>query len=425
MIVLGSGLAAAAKITGVVVSYYVAWTAYSTMPETELRRRMFKMFKAGELGKKIKRNGAKGAMKEIIIYPKIQRVTSSLERNQIIFTVPMGLNPKDIFEHDWLFQQAFGEHIELEGNIKGVKTFMLNVYREGIQQFDYDAQEALKAIEGLRLPIYVGKGRSGSVAYDMTENPHLLMAGETGSGKSVELRNILTTIICNVGDKVDLYCADLKRSEFHLFRDIARAVVYDAPQLWQILLWISKDMKKRGDLLNKEGLAHVDDLPADKKPKYIVLAIDEVSLLKKEKCMDIIEEISAIGRALGVFLILSMQRPDADVLDGKLKNNLTVRMAFRHADEINSRITIGSGEAAHIKQSQKGLMIHKLDGIRYVQAPYLDIPKARVLLESFKTVIPGPGKNKSKSDQSIDEVVENYKKAMEEVDEEDIELGVL
>lgn len=78
--------------------------------------------------------------------------------------------------------------------------------------------------------------------------------------------------------------------------------------------------------------------------------------------MDGIEEISTIGRALGVYLILSMQRPDADVLDGKLKNNLTVRMAFRHADEINSRITIGSGEAAEIKQSEKGRMVLKLDG---------------------------------------------------------------
>lgn len=407
MIVLGSGLAAAAKITGVAVSSYVAWTAYGAMPGTEMRRKMLVMFKAGELGKKIKRKGPKGTIKEIIIYPMIQRVTSSLERNQIIFTVPLGLNPKDIFDHDWLFQQAFGEHIELEGNVKNVKTFTLNVYREGIHQFDYDAQEASKIIEGLRLPIYVGKGRSGPVAYDMTENPHLLIAGETGSGKSVELRNILATIICNVGDNVDLFCADLKRSEFHLFRNIALDVVYDAPQLWTILLRIRKEMKKRGDLLNKEGVAHVDDLPVDIKPKYIVLTIDEVSLLKKHECMEVIEEISAIGRALGVFLILSMQRPDADVLDGKLKNNLTVRMAFRHADEINSRITLGSGEAAHIKQSQKGLMVHKLDGIRYVQAPLLKIPEARTLLEPYKW----------------EEVARQHDDELGAID--DIELGVL
>lgn len=109
-----------------------------------------------------------------------------------------------------------------------------------------------------------------------------------------------------------------------------------------------------------------------------------------------------------MFLILSMQRPDADVLDGKLKNNLTVRMAFRHADEINSRITLGSGEAAHIKQSQKGLMIHKLDGLRFVQAPHLDLKQARVLLEPYKRV----------EDEMSQEVAQG-------LDDEDFELEVL
>ena len=184
---------------------------------------------------------------------------------------------------------------------------------------------------------------------------------------------------------MELYCADLKRSEFHLFKSVARQVVVEAPQLHQIVLKIRKEMRRRGDVLDRAGLANIDDLPAGERPSYIVLAIDEVALLKKEKdIMEGIEEISAIGRALGVFLILSMQRPDSDVLDGKLKNNLTVRMAFRHSDEINSRITLGSGEAADIQQSQKGRMILKLDGLKPVQGPYLDIPKAKTLLEPYK-----------------------------------------
>lgn len=379
MIFLGSTALVTAKVAGLVTSSYIAWKAYATMPETELRRDINKAFKAGQLGKKVKRGIGKTA-REVILYPKIQRVAARLESKQIVFTVPTGMNPKEVFDHDWLFRQVFGEHIELAGD---VKTFVLNVYNEGIHMFDYDAQEVAKAIEGMRLPIYVGKGRSGHVAYDMTEHPHLLEAGETGSGKSVLLRAILTTLVLFAKDRIELYCADLKRSEFHLFRDVADDVVYDASSLEQILKGVKKAMRKRGDLLNRERVAHVDDLPEKKRPKYIVIAIDEVSLLKKHDCMDIVEEISAIGRALGVYIILSMQRPDADVLDGKLKNNLTVRIAFRHADEINSRITIGSGEAAHIKQSQKGLMIHKLDGIKHVQAPFLHLEAARALLEPF------------------------------------------
>ncbi|MGE1044295.1 FtsK/SpoIIIE domain-containing protein, partial [Bacillus wiedmannii] len=78
--------------------------------------------------------------------------------------------------------------------------------------------------------------------------------------------------------------------------------------------------------------------PNHPKP-YILLAIDEVAMLKDEKeCMTTIEKISAVGRSLGVFLLLSMQRPDAKVLDGKLKLNMTVRMGFKCDSVINSNI---------------------------------------------------------------------------------------
>lgn len=130
--------------------------------------------------------------------------------------------------------------------------------------------------------------------------------------------------------------------------------------------------------------------------------------------MDGIEEISTIGRALGVYLILSMQRPDADVLDGELKNNLTVRMAFHHADEINSRITIGSGEAAEIKQSEKGRMVLKLDGCQFVQGPHLELEEARELLEPYKRVeLPEPEEEMQEPAESLTE------------EDEGIEVGLL
>jgi S-DNA-T family DNA segregation ATPase FtsK/SpoIIIE len=144
------------------------------------------------------------------------------------------------------------------------------------------------------------------------------------------------------------------------------------------------EMKRRGDILEAAGVAHVDDL--ENPLNYIILAVDEVALLKKEKdIMQGIEEISTIGRALGVFLVLSMQRPDAQVLDGKLKQNLTVRMALKHADGINSRITIDSVDAANIKDSEKGRMVLKLDGLRYVQGPNLGLSEAKELLKGYKS----------------------------------------
>ncbi|WP_175415321.1 FtsK/SpoIIIE domain-containing protein [Paenibacillus algicola] len=377
-----------------------AWGVWRSGPESVYRAKMRRLFITGEIC--YKRKKRKG--EEVCRYPQVSRVTVYHDCVQVVFVLPDGLDPKEIHKRAWLFEQTFGDNIDLSGT---AKTFTLNVYQQDVQRFDYDSVAVERAVSGLRLPIYVGRSRTGDEVYDMTEHPHLLVAGETGSGKSVALRSILTTLIRTAGDRMELYCADLKRSEFHLFKGIARQVVVEAPRLHQIVLRIRKDMRKRGDVLDRAGMAHVDELPRKERPPYIVLAIDEVALLKKERdLMDGIEEISAIGRALGVFLILSMQRPDSDVLDGKLKNNLTVRMAFRHSDEINSRITLGSGEAADIQQSQKGRMMLKLDGTKTVQGPYLDLPKAKTLLEPYKAVEEPTGAQEPQPEPVEDDVIE-------------------
>lgn len=378
-----AGVIAGAKLFGVAASLMTAWTAWRTLPDNVIRRKMNQVFRDGGIHKTIKRKpGSK--QKDIIILPKIQRVSIYQDRVQIVFTLPQGVNPEDVHKHLWLFKQAFGEHVELS---EGTKTLVLSVFRQDMVAFDYDYEAFSSKLKNMHLPIYVGRSRHGDEFYDMTEFPHLLIAGETGGGKSAAVRSILTTLIKSTGDRMKLYCADLKRSEFHLFRGVAEEVVNDAVKLHEMLLKIQKELVTRGKLLDRAELANILELP-EKRPPFIVLAIDEVALLKKEKAlMDIVEEISAIGRALGVFLILSMQRPDAQVLDGKLKNNLTVRIALRHQDEINSRITIGSGEAAEILNSQRGRMVFKLDGLKFVQGPYLELSKAKTLLAPYKRAV--------------------------------------
>jgi len=371
-----------AVISGAVA---VGWgyMMYRQLPKPYVKRCMIKAFKAAEIYQKVvKSSGDK--KHERLVYPSIKRIGVYEDRTQVIFSVPDGINPADIYKKDFVFKQVFGELIELTGNSK---TFNLMIYSTELAAFDYDAVEVAEVVKGYDLPILAGRSRKGFEVYDMCEHPHLLIAGETGSGKSVQLRSIISTIIQHAGDRVDLYCADLKRSEFYLFRGIAKTVDVEPIKLLNTLLQVKKELKRRGNILDKAELSNINDLPADKRPNYIVVAIDEVALLKKEKdVMEIIEEISAIGRALGVFLILSMQRPDADVLDGKLKNNLTVRMAFRHADGINSRITLGSEEAATISQSQKGRFYMALDGLKQVQAPLLSVPDAKELLAAHKRI---------------------------------------
>lgn len=324
--------------------------------------------------------------------------------------LPVGSDPNEVLKKEWLFKQVFG--INAEVSMIDYRTFSMSVYTASIQMFDYNAEEIDQQLKG-KLPVYVGKGRHGHVLYDMVENPHLLIAGETGSGKSAALRSILTTLIRNVPN-LDLYCADLKRSEFHLFKGIARTVVYETREVLALTTLLRTEMKRRGDVLEAAGVAHVDDLP--EQMNYIVLAVDEFALLKKEKdIMNGIEEISAVGRALGIFLVLSQQRCDAEVMNGRLKQNLTVRLALRHADGINSRITLDSTEAANIKQSEKGRMILKLDGLQYVQGPNLTLTTAKELLAPYKS----PWQKQTKAPTGAIDVTPD------EPDEETIELGVL
>ena len=203
--------------------------------------------------------------------------------------------------------------------------------------------------------------------------------------------------------EVEFYLGDLKRSEFHIFRNVqnVKATAVSSAELSHILKYIRAEITRRGDLLDTFEVAHVDDLKM--KIPYIILAIDEVALLKGDKeNMTILEEISAVGRALGVFLIMSMQRPDAKILDGKLKVNLTVRMAFRSADGINSRIIIDKQCAEKLEGNGRMLLkIQSEKELKEIQAPYLTIDGAKKILEGYKSFFPrntSKGQNKPSSE---------------------------
>lgn len=379
MVVGGATGIAAVKLLSAGTCGLAAWGIWRGMPDQKFRRKLNGVFRTGDLYRKI--IGYKG--RELRAYPSVKRVNMYLDRNEASFVLPIGMDPARISEHAWLFRQVFGPHVELSQS-DDAKTFVFRVYAGPLEMFDYNAEEVAACIRGMDLPIYVGKSRAGDVAYDMIRNPHLLISGETGAGKSAGVRSVLTTLILNCA-KLELYCADLKDAEFHVFKGIAREVVTEEHELDRILSFLQREMKRRGAMLSKAEVAHVNDLPASKRPPYIVLAIDEVALVKKEKhLMDGIERISTIGRALGVFLILSMQRPDSDVLDGKLKNNLTVRISFRQSDAINSRIAIGSDEAAAISNDDKGRLVLKFNGLTYAQGPHLTLEAARELLRPYK-----------------------------------------
>ncbi|MFL0405207.1 FtsK/SpoIIIE domain-containing protein [Bacillus nitratireducens] len=327
---------------------------------------------------------------KVPIYPKIHAISSTQESVRYVFTIPNGLDPKTIEKKWFCFRQILGRNVAIEGD---VKKFVLNVFHSdaGLQTYNYSYKKWQPLLKKYRLPVVVGRDQFGNlITYDMVDSntPHLLIAGETGSGKSSMVRVVLSTLIQYMSpEKLYLYLGDLKNSEFHFLRRVkhVKEVCMEEIEMKIMLQKVWKEIRERRKLMEEHEVDHIDEynkLNPDNQKPYILLAIDEVAMLQDEKeCMSTVEKISAVGRALGVFLMLSMQRPDAKVLDGKLKLNMTVRMGFKCDSTINSNI-MGTPGSEHLEQS--GQMILKLNGLKKVQAPYLELSKAKQIIEPYR-----------------------------------------
>jgi DNA segregation ATPase FtsK/SpoIIIE, S-DNA-T family len=334
-------------------------------------------------------NKYKNGEKDVIIYPIIHDVKFDDEKKftRYVFTLINGMDPKEVEKKEFVFNQHFGKNILLDGDYK---KFELTVYDVGITDtITYKYSDISDVIEGVKMPIVCGKDRNGQwVVYDAITEPNALISGEPGSGKSTQLRSILTTLIkYKSPEELHLYLGDLKMSEFHLFKGVqhVKAVAIFPDELKRMLIHVYKEMIERSKLLNAMGVIHVDKLPKDKKVPYILLAIDEIVMVMDDKDIKkMLVQIDSLGRALGIYNILSLQRPSHDILDTKVRSLLTVRMGFRTTDLSNSKI-IGTPGSEKISKKTPGRFFLKRDSLEEIQSPYLTDDKAEKLLEPYKS----------------------------------------
>jgi S-DNA-T family DNA segregation ATPase FtsK/SpoIIIE len=368
--------------------------------KAELKR----AFHKAELYHVYKNNGGKATY----VYPKIHAIKSQEYETVYVFTLRNGMDPKEVKKKQFVFEQFFGSKLELEGD---VKRFTIKVYKKELNSFyDYKYSDFKGAMLECNLPIIAGKDRLGkTVVFDMVENPMLLIAGETGGGKSSSLRGIITSLIqhkSNIKNGLTLYLTDFKRSEFHLFRYLEDTFIINQKRDFERCINnLRYEIDKRGDLLDSYELSHIDQYNGLKNidvKSYIILVIDEVHVLEgDDETFEKIHTVSAMGRALGIYIILATQRPDAQVIDGKTKANLTVRYAFAHADKINSDITLGRGVKADAsKITRPGQFIYRnkqaFKNYDMLQSPRLELDAAKKLVEPFKI----PLEKRTKTNQS-------------------------
>jgi DNA segregation ATPase FtsK/SpoIIIE, S-DNA-T family len=325
--------------------------------------------------------------REIPVYPKIHSVIETPDKIEYVFTLINGMDPKEVTKKEYVFMQHFGENIELDGDHK---TFTLTIYRKTFpKELKYNYDAILPVIEGLNLPIIAGIDKHGQWhVFDAVNEPGILISGEPGAGKSSQVRSIISTLIqYKKPHELEIYLGDLKMSEFHLFYDIehVKSVCIYPEDLRKMLTYLTGEMKRRGELLNKYRVTHVNKLPDSERVPYILICIDEFVMIMDDKDMKaMFIKLVALGRALGMICVLSLQRPSHDILDTKIRSCLTVRMGFRVSDFSNAKI-IGTPGAEKIVKETPGRFLLKRSDIVELQAPYLDEKQAEKILAAYKS----------------------------------------
>ena len=227
-----------------------------------------------------------------------------------------------------------------------------------------------EAMEKKRIPVYLGKDVSGRpLVVDLAKMPHLLIAGRTGTGKSVCLNALILSILMSrTPDQVKMLMIDPKMVELSPYKRVPHLmhpVITDMKKAEAVLAWAVDKMEERYDLLARCGVRHLDsynELGRDKilerlsidpsseeatqipeKMPYIVIIADEMADMMMTSGKDVeghIIRLAQKSRAVGIHLVLATQKPTVDVITGLIKSNLPARIAFQVASRVDSRVVL-------------------------------------------------------------------------------------
>ncbi len=214
-----------------------------------------------------------------------------------------------------------------------------------------------------KLKLALGKDVSGTpVVTDLTRAPHLLIAGSTGSGKSVALNSIIVTLLMkHTPDELKFIMVDPKMVEMIVYNHIPHLlapVVTELERVVSLLKWAVREMERRYKLLAQKGFRNIESFNkearkrADLEPlPYIVIVIDELAdlmMMAPDEVETLICRLAQMARAIGIHLILATQRPSVDVVTGLIKANFPTRMAFAVTQQIDSRVILDTSGAEHL-----------------------------------------------------------------------------
>ena len=231
------------------------------------------------------------------------------------------------------------------------------------------------------LPISLGKSISGiPIIGDLSMMPHLLIAGTTGSGKSVCINTIILSLLYkHTPEKCKFILIDPKMLELSTYEGIPHLlcpVITEAKRAASVLGWVVKEMESRYRLMTKVSVKNIDGYNAkhDLAMPYIVVIVDEMSdlmLVAGKEIEGYIQKLSQMARAAGIHIIMATQRPSVDVITGTIKANFPTRISFQVSSKIDSRTILGEQGAEQLLGKGDMLYMSSANRIVRIHAPYV------------------------------------------------------
>ena len=233
----------------------------------------------------------------------------------------------------------------------------------------------------IKLPIALGKNISGvPIVGDLAVMPHLLIAGTTGSGKSVCINTIILSLLYRHSPgKCKFILIDPKMLELSTYEGIPHLlcpVITEAKKAASVLGWVVKEMENRYRLMTKEGVRNIDgyNIKHTLAMPYIVVVVDEMSdlmLVAGKEIENYIQKLSQMARAAGIHIIMATQRPSVDVITGTIKANFPTRISFQVTSKIDSRTILGEQGAEQLLGKGDMLYMSSANRIVRIHAPFV------------------------------------------------------
>ena len=245
-----------------------------------------------------------------------------------------------------------------------------------------------------KIPLCIGKDISGNIeVIDLSKTPHLLVAGTTGSGKSVFINTLLASILYRFSpEELRLILIDPKMLELSVYNDIAHLltpVVTEPKKAIITLKWVCKEMERRYSLMNEENTRSLEGYneKSHEKLPYIVVFIDEMADLMMTAGKDVehyVQRLAQMARACGIHLVMATQRPSVDIITGSIKANFPSRISFQVASKYDSRTVLGEVGAEQLLGNGDMLMTKNGGNIIRYQSAFISDNEVNKLIKEIK-----------------------------------------